>query len=138
MKKIHSTSYLVLDDDADNKIISILSICASSIQLEETKSTSVFPAVELKLFGVDHNYQGKKIAPDNEAKYSELIFNWLISYIKSEICERINVEYLVLFSVPDDKTIGFYNKMGLKKLNDNFNLYNSTFARGCIPMYLKL
>lgn len=138
MKKIHSTTYLVLDDDADNKIISILSICASSIQLEETKSTSVFPAVELKLFGIDHNYQGKKIAPDNEAKYSELIFNWLISYIKSEICERINVEYLVLFSVPDNKTIGFYNKMGLKELNDNFNLYNSTFADGCIPMYLKL
>lgn len=59
LSKIHATSYIFTDKSKDYKIIAFLSICASSIQVNK-KGVHVFPAVELKLFGVDKDYQNKK------------------------------------------------------------------------------
>lgn len=124
LSKIHATSYIFTDKSKDDKIIAFLSICASSIQVNK-KGVHVFPAVELKLFGVDKDYQNKKII-GNEIN------------IKYVVCPVLNAEYLVLFSVPDKKTLKFYEKMKLEYIEDNQNIYKSNFSSECIPMYLKL
>ena len=80
----------------------------------------------------------KIIGNEINIKYSEYIFNWLISYIKYVVCSVLNAEYLVLFSVPDKKTLKFYEKMKLEYIEDNQNIYKSNFSSECIPMYLKL
>jgi DNA polymerase III epsilon subunit-like protein len=137
LSKLHATTYIFMDNET-NKIVAFVSFCASSIQIHE-KGLYSFPAVELKLFGVDKDYQHKSITlGDVELKYSELIFQWFVTYIIQEIKPRINVEYIVLYSVPTINTRKFYEKMGFADMNANYKLHDSDFSCGCIPMYLNL
>ena len=136
--KIRTTTYIFTDKESE-KIISFVSFCASSIQIRNKRGLFSLPAVELKLFGVDKNYQHKNIMMDNkEIKYSEFTFLWLISYLIKEIKPLINVEYLILHSIPDKNTLKFYEKMGMQRIDENKSVHDSDFSRDCIPMYLKL
>lgn len=142
LKRIHSTTYIFEDKSRKGKIVAFASICASSIQQTTDKGRiEVLPAVELKLFGVSKGYQNKKIEnlyTDNPQKYSEYIFRWIITFIKSNILPILNVDFLILLSVPDERTLGFYRKMGMKPFEDNKIIYSSDFSASCIPMYLDL
>lgn len=137
--KLHTTTYLFIDKDTD-KIISFTAFCASSIQIRrKKKGLFSFPAIELKLFGVDKEYQHKTVKIQNEdLKYSEFVFQWFVSYIQQVIKPVVNVEYLILHSVTSNNTIKFYEKMGLEPLSEQENVHNSDFSDGCIPMYLKI
>lgn len=137
LDKLHTTTYLFIDNDT-SKIIAFVSFCASSIQVNK-KGLFSFPAIELKLFGVDKEYQHEKVVIKGiELKYSEFVFQWLISYIKQVVKPIVNVDYLILHSIPNDNTIKFYEKMGLISLDEHENVHNSDFSVGCIPMYLKI
>lgn len=136
--KIHATTYIFTDTESE-KIISFVSFCASSIQVRNKRGLFSLPAVELKLFGVDKEYQHKSIMIGNrEVKYSEFTFLWLISYLIKEIKPLLNVEYLILHSVPNENTLKFYEKMGMQRIDENQSVHDSDFSRDCIPMYLKL
>ena len=136
--KLHSTTY-IFSDEKTKKIISFVSFCTGAIQMRTKNGLLALPAVELKLFGVDKAYQQKYISSeDMKVKYSEFTFIWLINYIQRVIKPVINVEYLILHSVPTKKTLKFYEKMGMKYFTENENIHKSDFSNGCIPMYLKL
>lgn len=136
--KLHTTTYIFTSPES-GRIISFVSFCASSIQIRNKKGLFSLPAVELKLFGVDKAYQHQSILLDNrEIKYSEFAFLWLISYLTREVKPLINIEYLILHSVPNENTLKFYEKMGMQRIDENQNVHDSDFSEGCIPMYLKL
>ncbi|MCM1236203.1 MAG: hypothetical protein NC489_39475 [Ruminococcus flavefaciens] len=136
--KLHSTTYIFSDTETD-KIISFVSFCAGAIQMKTDKGLLALPAVELKLFGVDKKYQQQYFnSEDIKAKYSEFTFIWLINYIRKVIQPVLNVEYLILHSVPNKKTLKFYEKMGMNYFTENENVHTSDFSNGCIPMYLKI
>lgn len=136
--KLHSTTYIFSDSDT-GKIISFVSFCTGAIQMHTKKGLLALPAVELKLFGVDKEYQQKYIYSDDmKLKYSEFTFLWLINYIQRIVKPVVNVEYLILHSVPNRKTLKFYEKMGMKYFTENENVHNSDFSKGCIPMYLEI
>ena len=138
LDKLHTTTYLFMDNDTD-KIISFVSFCASSIQMKDKRGLMSLPAVELKLFGVDTEYQHQKLILNGmELKYSELFFQWLIAYIQNVVKPILNIEYLILHSVPSENTRKFYEKMGMQYLNSNQNVHNSDFSKGCIPMYIEI
>lgn len=135
--ELHSYTYFFCDAN-DHKIISFVSFCASALQLVDEDGIKTLPAVELKLFGVDKGYQGKKVIIDEkEVKYSEYTFQWLIAYIKKMIQPFLSVEYLVLHAIDDKRTLGFYKKMGLAFI-DIDHVLQDDFSEGCLPMYLKL
>ena len=136
--KLHSTTYIFMDSDT-KKIISFVSFCTGSIQMHTKKGLFALPAVELKLFGVDKEYQQKYIFyEDMKVKYSEFTFIWLINYIQRVVKPVINVEYLILHSVPNKKTMKFYEKMGMNYFTENENVHSSDFSKDCVPMYLKI
>lgn len=135
--KMHSTTYIFTDET--EKIISFVSFCASSIQIKNKNGLFALPAAELKLFGVDRAYQHKNIVINGtELKYSEFTFRWLIAYIQNRIKPMINIEYLILHSVPNQNTLKFYEKMGMKYFTENESVHSSDFSDGCIPMYLEI
>ncbi len=136
--RLHSTTY-IFSDSSTGKIISFVSFCTGAIQMHTKNGLLALPAVELKLFGVDKEYQQKYISSENtRLKYSEFTFLWLINYIQKVIKPVVNVEYLILHSVPSEKTLKFYEKMGMKYFTENENIHNSDFSKGCIPMYMNL
>lgn len=138
LDKLHTITYLFMDNDKD-KIISFVSFCASSIQMKDKRGLLSLPAVELKLFGIDKEYQHKKlILNEIELKYSEFVFQWLIAYIQNVVKPVLSIEYLILHSVPNENTLKFYEKMGMQYLSSNQNVHNSDFSYGCIPMYLEI
>ena len=138
LDKLHTTTYLFMDNNT-NKIISFVSFCASAIQIKDKRGLLSLPAVELKLFGVDKEYQHKKlILNEIELKYSEFVFQWLIGYIQNVVKPVVNIEYLILHSVPSENTLKFYEKMGMQYLSQNQNVHSSDFSNGCIPMYLEI
>lgn len=134
---LHSYTYLFYDT-GNQKIISFVSFCASAIQVAKNKRIITLPAVELKLFGVDKNYQGTKVIIDGEkTKYSEYTFQWLIAYIREMVQPFLSVEYLVLHAIKDEVTLAFYQKMGLEYISPEQVLQDYT-SLGCSPMFLKL
>lgn len=136
--KLHSTTY-IFSDKKTGKIISFISFCTGAIQMQTKKGLLALPAVELKLFGVDKEYQQKYISSeDMKIKYSEFTFIWLINYIQRVVKSVVNVEYLILHSVPKKRTLKFYEKMGMKYFTENETVHKSDFSKGCIPMYLKI
>ena len=136
--KLHSTTYIFYDKKSE-KIISFVSFCTGSIQMHTKNGLLALPAVELKLFGVGKEYQQKCIcSEDIKVKYSEFTFIWLINYIQRVIKPVVNVEYLILHSVPNKRTLKFYEKMGMKYFTENENVHSSDFSKGCVPMYLKI
>ncbi len=136
--KLHSTTYIFLDTET-GKIISFVSFCAGAIQMKTKNGLLALPAVELKLFGVDKKYQHQCLnSEDMKIKYSEFTFIWLINYIRKVIQPVMNVEYLILHSVPNKKTLKFYENMGMNYFTENENIHKSDFSNGCIPMYLKI
>ncbi len=79
LDKLPTTTYLFMDIET-NKIISFVSFCASSIQIQNDGLFS-YPAVELKLFGVDKVYQHESVTISENIvlKYSEFTFQWFLS-----------------------------------------------------------
>ncbi len=138
IKQIHSVSYAFIDS-VSGKIISFVSLCSSAIQRQKDDSLHSLPAIELKLFGVDKNYQHEVMTYENkQVKFSEFTFMWVLAFINNVLKEYIGVEYLILFSVPQNNTLKFYEKMGMSYLTDDERVYNSDFSDGCVPMYLEL
>lgn len=138
LDKLHTTTYLFMDNET-GKIVAFVSFCASSIQMKDNRGLMSLPAVELKLFGVDKEYQHQQLIFNGiELKYSEWVFQWLIGYIQNIVKPLLNVDYLILHSVPNENTQKFYEKMGMQYLNSNQNVHNSDFSNGCIPMYLEI
>lgn len=136
--KLHSTTYIFSDSNI-GKIVSFLSFCTGAIQMHTKKGLLVLPAVELKLFGVDKDYQKEYISSEDlKLKYSEFTFLWLIKYIQKVVKPVVNVEYLILHSVPKKHTLKFYEKMGMKYFTENETVHSSDFSQDCIPMYLKI
>lgn len=110
LDKLHTTTYFFIDNSEGEKIIAFISFCASSIQIKQN-GIHALPAVELKLFAVDKAYQNRKFEMNGkEYKYSELAFEWLLSYMKNVIKPVLHIEYLVLYSVPNTNTVKFYEK----------------------------
>lgn len=75
---------------------------------------------------------------NKQVKFSEFTFMWVLAFINNVLKEYIGVEYLILFSVPQNNTLKFYEKMGMSYLTDDERVYNSDFSDGCVPMYLEL
>lgn len=138
LDKLHTTTYFFVDKSSNGKIIAFLSLCASAIQFRK-KGLHALPAVELKLFAVDKQYQKNRFEINGKMlKYSEIAFEWLVSYAKTIIRPVLHVEYLVLYSVPQTNTLKFYEKMGMQYLTQSEALHQDNFSTDCIPMYLKL
>lgn len=146
LEHLCATTFLFLDDAEPHRIIAFVSFCASSLQISAVRQRQdvphTFPAVEMKLFGVDCAYQSQPmplpLIMDTPMKYSEFAFLWLCSYLKKRVVPLLNVEYLVLHSLPNEKAMNFYKKMGMQEFSGNEALQSDALSEGCVPMYLKL
>lgn len=129
-------TFIVVDTEL-NKIICYYSLCCSGFIISSANKFTIYPAVEIKMFAIDEEYQHMRYSEDVEdGNLSDMLFAEVISFIYDFTEECCGADEIILYSVPDAEN--FYIRNGFKRF-ENFMLQStSLFTDGCIPMYMSL
>jgi hypothetical protein len=127
----------IIVNKQNNDIIGYYSICCTSIIMETYKHRYFSPAVEIKMFALDENYQGIIFScEDEEDMFSDHIFCEIIKKIV-EITELyVGARTIMLYSVP--KAINFYKRNWFETFENYMLTDDNLYIKGCMPMYLEL
>ena len=121
--------HYVLDAETD-QLVAYFSLVASALPYAVGERTEGIPAVELKMFAVDKNYQGRGLALS--------MFDGVLEAIEFFTSEYIGAKIILLYSVPVDHVIKLYNNKGFVVVDDSYLAFTSEFTHGCIPMFKAL
>lgn len=133
---LNVTTFLFVNQQS-NDIIAFCSLCCSSIQKHENKNVDVYPAVEIKLFGVSKGYQHTYFdIGTSQYKYSNYLFKYCINYISNDIRKSIYAKYIILHAIP--RAVNFYKDLGFELLNQEDYAPRSSISKDCIPMFMSL
>lgn len=126
----------VVIDAGQNKIIGFYTLACSSLLYGFNDEIRGLPAVEIRMFAVDRNYQDLPYTEDDNIVVSDFILDNVIKDINDMSTETIGAAFIVLYAVPS--SVEFYKRSGFKELKDFMKPMRDSFTEGCIPMYFKL
>jgi len=121
-----SVIHYILDSESEN-LIAYFSLLSSALLYGELSHLGAIPAIELKMFALDKRYQGRGI--------STLLIDSVIETITHYSAEYVGAKIILLYSVPIDSILNFYEESGFRRTNGLFATYKSPFNEGCIPMF---
>lgn len=137
----------IIRDKGSNKIIAFFSLscgaiylCTTHVKKEEQSSQNLkftsFPAVEIKHFAVNKEYQDTYIV-DEDTNKSYLLSGALLDYIKNKVIMEFTEKYcgasrIILYSTP--QAVNFYETSGFESFYEDFVIDNSSYLEGCTPM----
>lgn len=142
-------TYLIINktkrnrDNDYKKLLGFFSLTCSAIKYSpnEGKTINNFPAIELKYFALDMEFQGLQYDfdsndPDDPFNFSDVIFGEILKkcrYIKNNI---LGAKYLTLYSVP--KSVSFYKRQFMEDFNQYMEPNSNKEIIDCIPMFMSL
>ena len=132
-----TTTYYWLDV-GKNAIMAIAAIACSGIIINTGGCYNVLPAIEIKFFAVDREYQdlqwGEKI---DDGVLSDYILCSLEYEIISDIAENVcGADYILLYSVPE--SLSFYKRNNYNEFLDCFLKSTDITTQNCIPLFKKI
>lgn len=134
-------SYIYVDNRI-KKAACVYSLACSSIILQSAANITLIPAVEIKIFALDRNFQHKSYGvyerskDDEDLTYGDVFLSNAISSIVDFTTNICGSEYIVLYSVPEAEH--FYKRNYFENF-DNFMSPDQTIVNeDCIPMFYVL
>lgn len=130
------TTSIVVDIDK-SKIIAFYSLSCSAYVLVSHSQHYFYPAVEIKYFAVDKDYQDWQYSEDtSEGCLSNIIFSDMLNEISQKSETSFGADTIILYAT--DNAVNFYEKNYFKKFELDILENNDRFIQGCVPMYLKM
>lgn len=117
-------------ESATDRLVAYFSLTASSVLFGDPNNLNTIPAIELKMFALDKNYQGAGMA----SVLLDAVIKTIIYYSK----EYIGADVIILYSVPVDHVIQLYESKGFIRIGGVLTAFRSNFTEGCVPMFLEI
>ena len=132
-----ATTFITVDTN-NNSVISYYTLSCSGLVLTHGyDKITVYPAVEIKMFAIDENYQHLPYSEDpDDGNLSNMLFSDVIGHIYCFTDEQCGADKILLHSVPDAHN--FYLRNGFSDYEEFMKPSTSLFTDGCIPMYMDL
>lgn len=142
----NNCTYIVYDRIL-NCAIAYFSLKAGSVRLYDYKYgqnyTKLAPGIEVSMFAANENYNiytNNRIRQTSGIGPGEYVYRKYMLPIIKEVSEKIGVNILYLFALPDDDLISYYNqRLGfyLPEVQENqiYKPYIPSFDDGCVFMY---
>jgi len=111
-------------------LIGYFSLQSSAVLYEEDNKQGAIPAIELKMFALDKQYQGKGVAP--------VLLRSILETIEDYATDCIGADIILLYAVPAEGVLMLYKNAEFEQAEGLFATFNTPFADGCIPMYRAL
>lgn len=130
-------TYLIINEDSNNEIVAYFTLSSASIFWNTEKEFPYpNPCVEISYFAVDDSYAKYNNKSLNTGR---LIFHDFILPAVKEIANILGIEYLILFSLPIEKVIISYKKMGFTQIDSEVKEYiQYYFVKDCELMVYNL
>lgn len=128
---VDSTTFIYIDNTG-NKVVCAYSLACSGIVANISNKTLIYPAVEIKVFALDKEYQ-HKVYNKSVGTYGDLFFSYIIRSIAEFTDNYCGASRIVLYSVPE--YINFYKRNFFKNFEPFMNPDESETNRDCIPMF---
>lgn len=128
-------------NEQENYLYGYYSLFATSVIYpdEETDEFAGIPSIELKLFAINENLNGKTFPikiEGNYLNYSDLLLSIIIGDIYNYSDNNIGINAIVLRST--NRALNFYKKNRFIEFQDFLNLPYDCFSHDCIPLILVL
>ena len=123
-------------DEEKKTLVALSSLSCSSIIMESGNKLHLFPAVEIKMFAVNKEYQHKPVFPEDDQHWSSHCLDKIIFHIREFTDTYCGASRIVLYSVP--KAESFYHRAGFKKFLEFMRPQDKSFLEDCTPMYMVL
>lgn len=132
-----TVTFIIIDEDS-NSVVCYYSLSCSGIVISHGTGgkITIFPAVEIKMFAIDEEYQHIKYSEEDDVNLSDELFWLVIGEIYDFTDNRCGSDKIILYSVP--KAESFYTRNSFKRFNNLFIPSSSLFIDGCIPMYMDM
>lgn len=131
-----ATTFIIVNND-NNQVIAYYSLSCSGFVVNNGNNFTIYPAVEIKMFAIDEQYQHISYSTDKEdGNLSDTLFANVIGYIYDFTDNMCGADKVILYSVPSAEN--FYKRNGFKRFESFMLQSTSLFLDGCIPMYLNL
>lgn len=134
-----SVTYLYIDKAEDKLVACVTLACSAIFTAEESEEqfSTILSAMEIKYLATNEEYQHMPYYPEkSRPTLSDLMFDYIISYM-SEISQQvIGAAKIVLYAVP--QAVSFYKRHGFKEFGDTMYGDEGYYVEGCKPMYLDL
>lgn len=136
-------TYLVRDK-ISKELVAYFSLKAGLFSMENgflwRKSITAIPGIELSNFAANDNY--KDLHNDISGIGSIILSDFIFTIIK-EIKEKIAVNSLYIFALPEDSLIRYYEKIGFTRLTKRaerqlHQRVKPSYDAGCVFMYQKI
>jgi GNAT superfamily N-acetyltransferase len=131
-KDNESVTYIIFNNSVS---IGYYTLTCYGIVKKNDLGIEITPAVQIKFFALDKNYQGE-LYPGKNLKYSELLFSHVLEQISESAHKEFGAGYIILYSVPD--AVNFYKKFGFVETPNEFIVSEQKKKEGCIPMWAKI
>lgn len=132
------STYVFIDYERDS-VAAAASIACSSLQITDNGSYyDSVPAVEIKYFAVDTQYQKLRFSDDrDEGYFSDAVLSALIGFVYRFTDDYCAATHILLYSTPD--AVHVYERNGFIKLSESgIMVRHNRFFDGCTPMMLPL
>ena len=134
-----SVTYLYIDEEVD-AIVACMTIVCSAIFTEndcDKQFSTILSAMEIKYLATSEEYQHLPYSPEKEKlSLSDVMFDYMISYMFDLSHTKIGAAKIVLYSVP--QAINFYKRHGFRKFGSTMYGDEGYYVDNCEPMYLDL
>lgn len=130
-----AVSFAFIDEEKE-ALIALSSLSCSSIIAPSGNKLHLLPAVEIKMFAVNKEYQHKPVFPEDDQHWSSHCLDKIIFHIREFTDTHCGASRIVLYSVP--KAESFYLRAGFKKFLEFMRPQDKSFLEDCIPMFMVL
>lgn len=119
------------------EIVAMASICCTGLIVRSGDIFNVYPAVEIRYFGMDESYQDIQYDEDiRDGILSDYILASLEYKIINEVKKICGVQFIVLYSTPESEK--FYNQNGYENFTSSLAKSTDLRTQGCIPKFKKI
>lgn len=130
----------VVIDTIHNKIIAYYTLCCSAIVANQYNKKYYSPAVEIKMFALNQEYQKLKIEFSEDEDYEENLSDLILANVIKEVYEFTEdscaARNIILYSV--EKAKSFYKRNSFESFEDYMETSDSKYLNGCTPMFYGL
>lgn len=137
----------IVRDKKDNDIVGFFSLKCGLASTNEHKnsenSQNIFdtvPAIELANFAVNNSYKEKY--PDNKGIGATIFMNFILPIVEY-VAKYVGISILILYALPYDNLINYYQKLGFSRLNPEaeqllHSRIKPVYDGSCIFMFQKI
>lgn len=133
------TVTFIFKDIEKNKVICYYSLSCSGLVADHNygNKISIYPAVEIKMFATDEQYQHIPYSDNNDdGVLSDMLLAEVIYNIYKFTDNQCGADKIVLYAVPE--FVNFYSRNGFCEFKEFMIPSTNWYIDGCIPMYMDL